>query len=301
MSDAVALKVKIITGARDGPDLLVIGGVHGDEFESMAAIRRLIAAVDPLQLRGRLICIPVVNEPAYWRGQRTAEDELDLARTCPGRPDGSITERVAHAVSAHIRASNYLIDLHSGGLVMEFYPTVGYTLHPDPKILKAQRHMARALNMPIIWGTYPHLDGRTLSVARDAKVPAIYAEWMGGGICDPAGVDAYYEGCLNVMAALDMLDREQPVSRSEHVVEDNRNNAGFVQLNYPAPFAGYFEPLVTLKARIAPGDPIGAVVAPLGDRRETVVSTQSGLVLCLRVYSRVHAGDSLATILEFEI
>ena len=73
MSDAVALKVKIITGARDGPDLLVIGGVHGDEFESMAAIRRLIAAVDPLQLRGRLICIPVVNEPAYWRGQRTAE------------------------------------------------------------------------------------------------------------------------------------------------------------------------------------------------------------------------------------
>ena len=103
------------------------------------------------------------------------------------------------------------------------------------------------------------------------------------------------------MAALDMLDREQPVSRSEHVVEDNRNNAGFVQLNYPAPFAGYFEPLVTLKARIAPGDPIGAVVDPLGDRRETVVSTQSGLVLCLRVYSRVHAGDSLATILEFEI
>ena len=129
MSDAVALKVKIITGARDGPDLLVIGGVHGDEFESMAAIRRLIAAVDPLQLRGRLICIPVVNEPAYWRGQRTAEDELDLAR---------------------------------------------------------------ALNMPIIWGTYPHLDGRTLSVARDAKVPAIYAEWMGGGVCDPAGVDADY-------------------------------------------------------------------------------------------------------------
>ena len=96
MSDAVALKVKIITGALDGPGLLVIGGVHGDEFESMAAIRRLIAAVDPLQLRGRLICIPVVNEPAYWRGQRTAEDELDLARTCPGRPDGSITERVAH-------------------------------------------------------------------------------------------------------------------------------------------------------------------------------------------------------------
>ena len=68
--------------------------------------------------------------------------------------------------------------------------------------------MAPALNMQIIWGTYPHLDGRMLSVARDARVAKIYAEWMGSGVFDPAGVNAYYEGCLNVMATLDMLDRE---------------------------------------------------------------------------------------------
>ena len=130
MNNAVELKVRIITGARDGPDLLILDGVHGDEFESMAAIRRLIAAVGPLQLWGRLICIPVVNEAAYWRRQRTTEDELDLAHTCPSRPGGSITERVAHAVSTHIRAADYLIDLHSGGIVMEFYPTVDYTHVP---------------------------------------------------------------------------------------------------------------------------------------------------------------------------
>ena len=100
MPEPIELKRKVITGSQDGPHFLITGGVHGDEFESMAAIRRLIAAVDPLQLRGRLICIPVVNEPAYWRGQRTAEDQLDLARTCPGNPDGSITERIAHAISA---------------------------------------------------------------------------------------------------------------------------------------------------------------------------------------------------------
>ena len=37
-------------------------------------------------------------------------------------------------------------------------------------------------------------------VARDANVPAIYCEYLGAGTCHPAGVEAYVEGCLNVMA-----------------------------------------------------------------------------------------------------
>ena len=150
----------------------------------MAAIRRLLDHLDPADLRGRLTAIPVVNEAAYWRGQRTAEDELDLARTCQGRPDGSITERTAYAVSQEIRRADYLIDCTAAG--RSWSSTLPW-VHPAPDkaILDVQRRMARALNMPIIWGTSARLDGRTLSVARDANVPAIYAEWMGGGTCDP--------------------------------------------------------------------------------------------------------------------
>ena len=300
MTNAITLERSIITGAHDGPDLLVIGGVHGDEFEAMAAIRRLIQFIKPDQLSGRVICIPVVNEPAFWRGQRTAEDQLDLARTCPGNPDGSITERIAHAISAQIRQADYLVDLHSGGLVMEFYPTVGYTLHPDPEILEIQRSMARAFNMPIIWGTTPHLDGRTLSVARDAGVPAIYAEWMGGGICDPAGVDGYFAGLLNTMGSLGMIEHTPPPSRCEYVVEDRRENSGHIQLNYPAPFAGYFESQLPLNSRIKPGEVIGTVADHLGNECEDIISTQAGLVICLRVFNRVHEGESLAAILEID-
>ena len=49
--------------------------------------------------KGLLTLVPIVNEAAYLRGSRTAEDELDLARVCPGDPNGSITERTAHALS----------------------------------------------------------------------------------------------------------------------------------------------------------------------------------------------------------
>jgi len=240
----------------------------------------------------------VVNEAAYWRGHRTAEDGLDLARTCPGRPDGSVTERTACAVSDMIRQADYLIDLHSGGVVMRFFPTAGYTLHPDTGILDVQRRMAKAFNMPLVWGTTSRLDGRTLSVARDAGIPAIYAEWMGGGVCDPAGVEGYVEGCLNVMGELGMLDRPHPVSRIEHIIEDDRDQSGHIQANYPAPFSGFFESYVDLMAPVNPGDVLGVVTDHIGERRAESVSTQTGLVLCLRVFSRVFEGESLGAVLE---
>ena len=74
------------TATEPGPHLLITGGVHGDEFEPMAAIRRLIGPLRAGRIRGRVTLVPVVNEPAFRRGQRTAEDGLDLARTLPGRP-----------------------------------------------------------------------------------------------------------------------------------------------------------------------------------------------------------------------
>ena len=84
MNDLVSFRRKVITGDVGGPHLLVLGGVHGDEFESMPALRRLMKRLQAADLRGRVSFIPVVNEAAYWRGQRTGEDGLDLARTVRG-------------------------------------------------------------------------------------------------------------------------------------------------------------------------------------------------------------------------
>ncbi|HRX56563.1 MAG TPA: succinylglutamate desuccinylase/aspartoacylase family protein, partial [Verrucomicrobiales bacterium] len=95
----------VIHGRRgEGPTLLVIAGVHGDEFEGPAACRRLIAETDPDALSGNLHVIPMANESACRCRARCGSDGLDLARTFPGRADGSITERVAHALSGIIRA-----------------------------------------------------------------------------------------------------------------------------------------------------------------------------------------------------
>src|SRR5205085_2778706 len=159
--------------------------------------------------------------------------------------------------------------------------------------------MAQAFGLPVIWGTDPNLDGRSLSVARDARVPAIYAEYHGGGMCDPAGVSAYVEGCLNVLADLGVIEpRPMPPRVEPLVVEDARTGSGHMQVNHPSPCEGYFEPAALLGQRVRIGDVLGTVTDALGNRVESIRAAHGGLVLVLHTFARVDAGESVGVVLE---
>jgi predicted deacylase len=196
-----------------------------------------------------------------------------------------------------IRSADFYIDLHTAGTTLQLSPLAGYTLHPDQSVLDQQRAMARVFNLPIVWGTSGRLDGRSLSVARDARVPAIYAEYGGSAICRPDGVAAYVDGCLNVAVQLDMLDRELPPSAVRYAVEDDRDDSGHLQVQHPAPCEGYFEPTVALNHPVERGQTLGQVVDALGQRRESITAQDSGIVLMLRTFPSVTAGDALVALL----
>jgi len=292
------LKTLTIDGQKSGPHLLILAGVHGDEFEPMAAVRQLTKVLLPEELKGQVTLVPVVNEEAFLRGVRCAGDGLDLARTCPGKADGSYTEQVAFAVSALIKTADYLIDLHTGGNAMSLFPLAGYTLHSDTKVLSTQRRMAKAFNLPLIWGSDPNLNGRTLSVARDHNIPAIYAEWMGSGGCQAQGVQDYVNGCLNVMGELQMIERKLPESKIEKIVEEDFAGAGLLTGDYLSPCDGLFEAAVSLWDDMEEGSVIGTVSDVSGENATQIKSTQAGKVICLRVFARVLKGDSLCHILD---
>ena len=287
-----------ISGTKPGPHLLITGGVHGDEFEPIAAIQQLMNEIRSTELRGRVTLVPIVNEPAYERGHRTAEDGLDLARTCPGKSEGSITERIAFELSNLIRTANFYIDLHTGGTRLMVLPLSGYMLHPNQEVLEQQRRMARVFGLPLIWGTDPHLDGRSLSVARDANIPAIYTEYEGGGRMNPEGVRAYVQGCLNVLYEFGLLSGSPVLPNQEpQVVEDGRKGSGHMQLNHPAPVAGFFTPAVELGQRVEAGTPLGTVVDPLGKEITVIRANYAGQVIVLHTFPRIDQGVSVAVIL----
>jgi len=293
------LRTITIDGIASGPHLLVTAGVHGDEFTPIAAVRQLAQTITSDQLTGRLTLVPIVNRSAFLRGNRTAEDGLDLARVCPGNPKGSVTERTAAAVSELIRSADAYIDLHTGSTDISVMPLTGYMLHHNGDVLARQREMARAFNLPVAWGTSADLEGRTLSVARDAGIPAIYVEYLGSGLLSDQGVAALSDGCRNVMALLDMLDHPRPAPRVEHVVEDNRPGSGHMQVQNPAPATGFFEPTVELGERVRAGDLLGRVTDIDDDSVSEIRSTQEGIVIVLRTFALIHEGDSAAVILEF--
>lgn len=288
--------------AGDRPHVLFTGGVHGDEYEPMAALRRLARALtlNGRKIAGRVTIIPVVNEEAFRLGSRTAGDGLDLARTFPGRLDGSITERIAASLAPRIGSADYYVDLHTGGERLQVHPLAGYMLHPDPGVLDAQRRLARAFGLPIIWGTSALLEGRSLSVARDANVPAIYAEYLGGG-CDRRGVDAYFHGCLNVLADLGVIeDQPRTVGLEPLIIEDDRAGSGHMQVCNPSPCAGFFEAMVKLGESVRVGQPLGVVTDPTGGEVSPVPADRAGIVLVLRRLPCIEIGDSVGVVLEIE-
>lgn len=293
----VELRSRTIVGQAPGPHLVIVGGVHGDEWEPMVAGRRLLTAFEPATLRGRVTIVPCVNEAAFARGTRTADDLLDLARICPGNDQGSVTEQTGAALAKLIRTADYFIDMHTAGTVFNLMKLAGYGIHHDPQVQEKQRLMARAFNLPVVWGTDGRFKGTSLSVAREKSIPAIYVENGGGGMCDPVRVDENVTGCLNVARALGMIDGPTPASRVKYFVEDDRERSGHLQSKSLATVAGYFQPLVALGDVVVLGQKVGEIVDPLGETLATLTAYTSGTVLLVRSFPSVKEGDPLMVIL----
>jgi predicted deacylase len=259
----------------------------------------LVQELPDLLVGGTVTVVPVVSEGAYLLGTRAGGDGLDLARICPGKPDGTESESAAARMSDLIRGADYYIDMHTGGTLFDIFPLAGYMLHPSAKVLERQQSMARAFNLPVVWGTDMTPNGRTLSVARDAQVPAIYLESGGGAGIKKDMIQLYTQGCLNFFDMLGMTKaRDVPESKIKYWVEDYTRDSGYLQGKMPAPVEGIFVPAVKLGGVVKKDQLWGTITCPLrGDTRE-VMADSNGIVLFLRAAPFVRAGDSLGGILS---
>ena len=180
----------------------------------------------------------------------------------------------------------------------EIYPLTGYVLHPDSQILEKQRKMCQVFGLDVQWGTSPHRDGRTLSLARDAGVPAIYTEYGGGGPARSEIVEALYRGCINVMVDLQLVPNPGlQIVPPTFIVEDHRTDSGHLQILYPAPANGHTSLQVSLGSMVHKEQCIARITPLYSDDELEITALEDGLVFLLNRQPDVTKGESTAGVL----
>lgn len=284
------LTLYVASGTRPGPTLAVLAGIHGDEYEGPVAISDLLAALDPTDLAGTLIALPIANPPAFGAGTRTSPlDGLNLARCFPGRRDGSASERLARTLTEEVIAvADAMIDLHSGGVAYAMATLAGYCDMGD-EVGRRSRALAIAFGAPILWEHPEIAPGRTLSAALERGIPCVYTEAAGGGAAPAAVVRCYTEGVRRVMTLLGMLPGDTPQPRHEQTWRGSGNT----DTGLEATASGLFRSTVEVGEAVVAGQPLGTIVAYDGRIAERIVAPDAGVVAMVRRVPPVAAGDGL--------
>ena len=114
---ATRIPITIVRGAQSGPTLALIAGTHGSEVAPIVALQRVRASLDPAQLRGTVLIVHVANMPSFL-GRTIYYSPVDgknLNRVYPGKQDGTVSERIAYAITNQIiERADFLVDIHSG-------------------------------------------------------------------------------------------------------------------------------------------------------------------------------------------
>jgi predicted deacylase len=288
-----------IAGGADGPQLTVLAGVHGCEYASIAAVRAWARGLESREIRGRVRAVPVLNMPAFRA--RTPfvvpEDGKNLNRCFPGNPSGTLAERLAHdAFTQLIAGADAVVDAHAGDMVEALEP---FTLYEAGPAEDRARALAAAYGLGYVLRQEPGpgraVGGTTSAAAAQIGVPAITAEAGGCGLVEDAAVQLHVSGLDRVLAELGMAD-----SRPDRVAGRAGTGGDRPEPSYLGRFLwlrcadeGWWEPAVTVGARVSAGQVLGSVSSIDGSATQEVISAPDDGVLLFMTSSPAVAADGL--------
>src|SRR5919202_1102404 len=290
-----------VVASGPGRTALVLAGNHGDEYPGPIAILKLMRELRPEQVRGRLILLPALNVPAVRAGTRLSPlDGKNLNRCFPGRADGTPTEQVAHYLSTVLfPLADVVIDIHTGGRSMDFYPCAHMHLVPDRE---QRRQMAAGT---LAWNTdfaflYADVAGSgLLPVEAERQGKVVITTEMGGGEVVPAAVHRLtQEGLRNVLVHFGPLTGEKR-TRQHLGLPPTRWVQALDREDYRfAPESGLYESLVALGAEVSAGQAVGQIHFLERPDREPVpvVAPRGGVLLGARGPTPVSPGDCVACV-----
>ena len=290
------IAVAVVNGARPGPVLAVVSGAHGTEYASIVAVSRLIDRIDPAELAGTVILVPLVNVASFEQKVPHVNpiDRKSMNRFYPGNPAGTQTERASDLITRQIvEQSDHLIDLHGGDLDESLRPYSYWTVtgHAAQDSISRAMVLAFGLDHIIISADRPSDPAASRYLENTASTrgkPSITAEAGYAGTIMPADVDALINGTLNVMGYLRMIVR--PLKPMKNLLWFER------VVTVTSDSAGIFYPLVPRDTWVSAGMKLGYVTDYLGRRLTEATAPEAGLVLYINAVPTMLKGGTVANI-----
>jgi len=127
------LDVYLIKGAQNGPTGFITGGFHGDEVNGPRLVELFIQSIEPADLSGTIICVPIANPRGFEKSMRhVPEDDRDLNRAFGDLDADSMSSRIASTLKDSVlNLSTFGIDCHDAGDSHALLPQVRVHIDED--------------------------------------------------------------------------------------------------------------------------------------------------------------------------
>jgi predicted deacylase len=288
----------VIRGTKNGPTLAVLAGEHGCEYCGVAAAVKLCREIRPEEISGTLVVVPVVNILMFEARSLfvTPLDGVNIYTTFPGDAEGSVTYTIAKTIFEEIvLKSNYVIHMHGGDANEALVPFTYFAVTGNKNVDERSEAMARCFPVDYVFPMTERKVVESLEAApkgttysttvegtiyREASVrgiPGTMSEIGREGKIEKDLVEKQYQGCINVMKYLGMMEGKPKMNTHAKKLK----NAKLVS----AKKGGLFQPFVEIGDKVRRGQVIGEIVTLNGEVAQTLESPTDGVVICRMNYA----------------
>jgi predicted deacylase len=290
------IPVAVVNGAKPGKVLALAAGSHGTEYASVIALEKLIGLLNPAEIAGTVIILPLINVNSFEHivPHLNPVDGKNMNRFFPGNMQGTQTERASALITREvIEKSDHIIDMHGGDIDENLRPYSYWTVTGNAAQDSISKEMVLAFGLDhvIISPDRPKdpAAARYLENAGSTRgKPSFTVEAGRAGTVEPEDVQALIDGTLGTMAYLKMLDR--PVRPVEHPVW--LENLATVS----SEVTGIFYPLVQRGTYVAQGMKLGYVTDYVGKTIAEPRAPVAGVITFVRAVPSLGKGDTIANI-----
>jgi len=293
---ALSIPVAVFHGAKPGPVLALVAGSHGTEYTSIIALEKLIGMLNPAEISGTVIVVPLINTQSFEQKvpHLNPVDRKSMNRWYPGKMDGTQTDRASFLITKQVvEQCDHLIDLHGGDLDESLRPYSYWTKTGNEKQDQISKEMVLAFGLDHIIISAdrpkdPQASRYLENTATTRGKPSITAEAGYAGTVETDDLNALINGCLGVMRYLKMLPGQPAVI--EHPVWIEK------VVTIASEQTGMFYPLVKRGTYVEQGMKVGYVTDYLGKVIFEARAPVAGVVLYVCAVPSMTKGATIANI-----